>query len=283
MPLKDHITRPLLPEHHYHVYNRGNMENDIFFREENYRYFLMKYKQYMLNYWDTYAYALLPNHFHLAIRVKSEEEVLAAAVHDLQYLRKDAWERLLRMAAEMNDGAAAGGVAGGGDLTVFQKLSNLRVSMGVSTGMGVTSTKPPLLIQVIPLLSGELRVWLCAWAVSERFRRFMLGYSKAINKEQQPPRYGSLLQKPFRRKLVKDEGGFLRLIAYIHRNGVHHGYVSDIAAYRHCSYPAILSDSPTSIMRKKVLEMYGGKKGLLRFHKVIPADGFMGEDFVIEE
>jgi len=261
MPLIDHITRPLLPDHYYHVFNRGNMENNIFFREENYRYFLMKYKQYMVDYWDTYAYALIPNHFHLAIRVKSEEAVLGAAVRDLKVLRKDKWERMLW---------------GTGDLTVLRELSNLARGQGRPT--------PPRLDQVIPLLTPAQRTDLAAWAVSECFRRFLLGYAKAINKQERPkPRYGSLMQKPFRRKPVGDEGHLRRLIAYIHRNGVHHGYVNSIEDYPHSSYHTMLTTTPTSVVRNKVLELFGGVEGFLRFHGTMPLDGYAGEDFVIEE
>jgi len=263
MPLKDHITRPLLSDHFYHIYNRGNMENDLFFKEENYLYFLKKYGMYMMDYWETYAYALIPNHFHLAIRVKSEEVVLAAAVRDLRVLRKDKWEQLLRKVRGRGAHAQR-------DLPVLRELANLAGQVG-----------PPPLSRVIPLLTPDLRTELAAWAVSERFRRFALGYTKAINK--QTGRYGSLLQKPFRRKLVADEGHLRRLIAYIHRNGVHHGYVNEIEDYPHCSYHAILSEAPTRLERRKVLELYGGLEGFLRFHGTMPKGGFMNEDFVIEE
>lgn len=57
----------------YHIYNRGNNREKIFFEEENYRYFLRRYKKYLLNYVDTYAYCLMPTHFHFCVRVKTEE------------------------------------------------------------------------------------------------------------------------------------------------------------------------------------------------------------------
>ena len=54
----------------YHIYNRGNNREDIFREEENYRFFLQRYKRYVAQYVDTYAYCLMPNHFHFLIRVK---------------------------------------------------------------------------------------------------------------------------------------------------------------------------------------------------------------------
>jgi len=71
----DDRTLPLEPNQYYHIYNRGNNKNNIFFTTENYRYFLGKYAKYMIDYVDTFAYCLLPNHFHFLIRVKSKEKL----------------------------------------------------------------------------------------------------------------------------------------------------------------------------------------------------------------
>lgn len=66
---------PLEPEKYYHIYNRGINGQNIYFQEQNYFYFLQKYAQYVAPFVDTFAYCLLKNHFHLLIRVKSEEEI----------------------------------------------------------------------------------------------------------------------------------------------------------------------------------------------------------------
>lgn len=72
---------PLLcPNVCYHVFNRGNNRENVFYNDENYRYFLGKYAKYLSPVVHTYAYCLLPNHFHLAIRVKTQEEIQAALV-----------------------------------------------------------------------------------------------------------------------------------------------------------------------------------------------------------
>lgn len=54
----------------YHVFNRGNNKENIFMEEENYFYFLRLMKKYVLPVADIYAYCLLKNHFHLALRIK---------------------------------------------------------------------------------------------------------------------------------------------------------------------------------------------------------------------
>lgn len=56
--------------HVYHVYNRGNNSQTVFFTHENYLFFLEKMRKYMLPHSDILAWCLLPNHFHLMIAVK---------------------------------------------------------------------------------------------------------------------------------------------------------------------------------------------------------------------
>jgi putative transposase len=59
---------------YYHIYNRGNNRENIFFEDRNYRYFLQLYAKYVEPVADTYCYCLLPNHFHLLVRIKTVEE-----------------------------------------------------------------------------------------------------------------------------------------------------------------------------------------------------------------
>lgn len=59
----------------YHVYNHGNANDLIFRSPDNYFYFLKKYEQYISPIADTYAYCLMPNHFHLLLRIKTVEEI----------------------------------------------------------------------------------------------------------------------------------------------------------------------------------------------------------------
>jgi len=66
---------PLLPGVYYHIFNRGNNRETLFYTDENYRYFLGKYIKYLTPVLDTFAYCLLPNHFHLVVRVKSLAEI----------------------------------------------------------------------------------------------------------------------------------------------------------------------------------------------------------------
>ena len=67
---------PLDYGHFYHIYNRGNNKEDIFFEERNYRHFLKLYAKYVVPVADTYAYCLLKNHFHFLVQIKQTSEVL---------------------------------------------------------------------------------------------------------------------------------------------------------------------------------------------------------------
>lgn len=66
----------LEPNRTYHIYNRGINGENIFKEERNYRYFLEKYSQYIEPIAETFAYCLLKNHFHIAIRTRSEAEII---------------------------------------------------------------------------------------------------------------------------------------------------------------------------------------------------------------
>jgi len=64
------------PEGIYHIYNHANGSEDMFIDEENYYYFLKKYAEKLNGVVSTFAYCLMPNHFHLLIKVRSEKTLL---------------------------------------------------------------------------------------------------------------------------------------------------------------------------------------------------------------
>ncbi len=57
----------LLKNQLYHIYNRGNNKQRIFFSPANYKYFLKKVKKHIVPYCDILAWCLMPNHFHFMI------------------------------------------------------------------------------------------------------------------------------------------------------------------------------------------------------------------------
>lgn len=78
--MSSHIHIPLEEGCYYHIYNQGNDRANIFYQQRNYVYFLKRYDEYLSDYLKTYAYALLPNHFHLLIRGKSKSDFPVRAI-----------------------------------------------------------------------------------------------------------------------------------------------------------------------------------------------------------
>jgi len=62
------------PGNFYHIYNRGNNKQDIFFEERNYQYFLKLFDKYLSHFVVVYAYCLIPNHFHFLVRIKEIDQ-----------------------------------------------------------------------------------------------------------------------------------------------------------------------------------------------------------------
>lgn len=59
---------------YYHIYNRGNNREDLFYEDGNYDYFLSLYNHHIAPVAETFAYCLMKNHFHLLVKIKTLEE-----------------------------------------------------------------------------------------------------------------------------------------------------------------------------------------------------------------
>jgi hypothetical protein len=66
---------PFMHDTFYHVYNRTNNKEALFKDEDNFPFFIHLYRRYLEPFVHTYSYALLTNHFHFSISVKSVEEI----------------------------------------------------------------------------------------------------------------------------------------------------------------------------------------------------------------
>ena len=71
--LKKSEMEPLAPGKYYHIYNHANGNEQLIREDKNYKFFLLKVKEYIVPAADIFAYCLMPNHFHLLIRIKDEE------------------------------------------------------------------------------------------------------------------------------------------------------------------------------------------------------------------
>jgi putative transposase len=66
---------PLFPYGHYHLYNHAVGKENLFSTDSDYAHYLEGLKKYILPVADVLSYCLMPNHFHLVLRMKSETEI----------------------------------------------------------------------------------------------------------------------------------------------------------------------------------------------------------------
>jgi len=76
VPMGIHYWHEYIHDAFYHIYNRSSNDRNIFTNKWGYNFFLDKYQHYFSLYFDTYAYCLLPNHYHFLVKVKNEKEIL---------------------------------------------------------------------------------------------------------------------------------------------------------------------------------------------------------------
>lgn len=187
--------KPLQAGRYYHLYNRGNNGETLFVEARNYRYFLKLYAKYADPVVETFAYCLMPNHFHFLVRVREPEGQECQSYED--------WHSFVAL----------------------------------------------------------------------QFRNLFSTYTKAFNKAY--GRSGSLFQKPFRRKRVDSDRYFTALVAYIHRNPQHHGFVDAFDDWPWSSYGAVLADRPTRVQRDAVLAWFGDRREFAASHRVAADTGII--------
>lgn len=73
------MTTELLPNRYYHIYNRGNNREKLFYQPANYAFFLQRYFKFCYPVLETYAYCLMSNHFHMLVSVRPHEEAISLA------------------------------------------------------------------------------------------------------------------------------------------------------------------------------------------------------------
>jgi putative transposase len=97
------------------------------------------------------------------------------------------------------------------------------------SGVGVTKPKPP----------------------HQYFSNFFNAYTKAFNKYYQT--WGTLFERPFRRKLIDNEDYLKRVVLYIHNNPVHHGFCEHPVEYPWSSY---LTERIIKTKREEVISWF---------------------------
>lgn len=113
--------------------------------------------------------------------------------------------------------------------------------------------------------------------VMERFGNLLNSYTKSFNRRNN--RKGGLFMDNMRRVEILDDSHFASEIFYIHKNAVHHQYVTSIDEWRWSSYKSILSKLSTMLLRDEVIDFFGGRKGFIKFHRqpIQQKDNSIGE------
>jgi len=68
---------PLVNGYYYHIYNRGINSENLFIDKNNYEYFLNLYNKYIPTIAESFAWCLMPNHFHFLVKIKELEDEVA--------------------------------------------------------------------------------------------------------------------------------------------------------------------------------------------------------------
>ncbi|MCK4661574.1 MAG: transposase [Bacteroidales bacterium] len=219
-------TEALQTEKYYHIYNRGNNGDNLFYKKSNYEYFFKKFDEYLSDFLIVHAFCLLPNHFHLLVEIKSDKEIIKTI------FKKEKYKKLLK------------------NLPDLQNLADLEY-----TNLTQTYKSGRFNIETDENLSKIL---------SKQFSYFFISYSKSINKQEN--RRGSLFEKPFKRKSINSEEYYRYLIYYIHYNPVHHGLRDDYSNYQWSSYERILNTKTSKLPKQRIISEFDNKENYIYYH-----------------
>jgi putative transposase len=235
---------PLQPDTSYHIYNHANGFENIFSHEANYWYFLEKYKLYIEPIAETYACCLMPNHFHLVIRIR-KKEVIEEAICKARNI-KTGFLNLSQSSIQQ------------------QANSNLSQSsiaqQGENFGRGLVISDKENFEKGFN--DKEIEKYL-----SKQFANLFSCYTQSFNKVYN--RMGSLFIKNFKRELITDKTHFLNTVVYVHRNPVHHGFCKDFDEWPFSSYRHITANEPFEIKIEtaKLIKMATNREALIQLHQ----------------
>ena len=81
----DYYT-PFYTNQYYHIYNRGNNGEKIFYSPANYTFFLKRFAHYFSDSAEALAYCLLPNHLNYSFLNNSSFEIFSWSLISLRIL-----------------------------------------------------------------------------------------------------------------------------------------------------------------------------------------------------
>jgi len=111
---------------------------------------------------------------------------------------------------------------------------------------------------------------------TQKFSNLFNAYAKAYNKRFN--RTGSLFEKHFRRKRIKDDTYLKNLIIYIHLNPIKHRLVSDLNDFKFSSYLFITNPQLNVPVYLEIEETVGYFDDLENFKFVHRSDATFGDE-----
>lgn len=223
----------LTPDTTYHIFNHANGFENVFREPENYRYFLEKYRLYISPIAETYAYCLMPNHFHLVVRIRKRE-----IIETLIYNKKS---------IELNSSNSSN--------SNFSKVLNFGK---VDFGSGRVDFKK---VEENKPIIGDYKI---EKFISKQFANLFSCYTQSFNKVFE--RMGSLFIKNFKRRLILGIQDFLDAIIYVHRNPVHHRFRDHYGEWDYSSYLEIINNRSNIVEVEKLLRITNGIENFIDLH-----------------
>lgn len=245
----------LQPDTSYHIFNHANGFENIFRKEENFYYFLEKYRLYISPIAETYAYCLMPNHFHLVIRIRKR-----AAIEAL-IRNKNSISNFSKVSNQENSVNVSQNEFDKTKSVNFGKVENVKnheKSVNVSQN-DFYKTKSINFGKVIN--DDEIEKFL-----SKQFANLFSCYTQSFNKVYN--RMGSMFIKNFKREPIFDKTYFLNVIVYTHRNPIHHGFCKNYEDWDFSSYNDIVNGVSDLAETNKLLKMTDGLESFTERHRL---------------
>src|SRR5690554_6121754 len=210
----------LIFEKYYHIYNHANGNENLFREQKNYEYFLEKYKQHINPIAETIAWCLMPNHFHLLVKIKTEEEIVAAfsSTNPPSTNPPSTFPPSTFPPSTFPPSTFPPLTFPPLTFPKFQTLEKL----------GLEKFKRLEKLKKLETLEAKSNF------LSKQFANFFSSYTQSFNKVY--GRRGSLFLKNFKRKEILDENYLLNLILYIHLNPIKHGFTNKVLDWKWHSY-----------------------------------------------
>lgn len=232
----------LVPDTSFHIFNHANGFENVFRQADNFRYFLEKYRLHISPIAETYAYCLMPNHFHLVVRIR-KREVIAALIRNKKnnnFSKVSNLEKSVKASQNEFDKTKS---------INFGKVSKNEFYKTTSINFGKV------------ISDSEIEKFL-----SKQFANLFSSYTQSFNKVYH--RMGSLFIKNFKRTPILEKDYFLNAIVYTHRNPIHHKFCKNYDEWDFSSYNEIVDGVCDHIEINKLLKITGGIDSFKELHRL---------------